>query len=109
MVHGLATDDKKYKHKKRNNLKWLCKDLNVYKKTVEKYIDNLRSKDEIEIKSVMMTLDRIIAILFLGIFGSITLITGICLIIKGNYVLGVPLGFIGAVFVVAFCLYEKYR
>jgi hypothetical protein len=116
MVQGIETDSKKYKHINRDDEKWLCEDLYVFRKTVEKYIDNLRPNDENEInksvkksKKKMMTIDRIIAILFLGIFGSITLITGIYLIIKENYLLGAPLGLFGAVFVVAFYLYEKYR
>ena len=57
----------------------------------------------------MMTIDRILAILILGIFGSITLIAGIYLIIKEIYIVGIPSGLFGAVFVIAFILFEKYR
>lgn len=114
MVRGIATDNKKYKHKNRNDEKWLCEDLYVYRKTVEKYIDNLRPKDEEETakslkKKKEMTLDRIIAILILGIFGSITVIFGIYMIIKGIYIIGVPSGVFGAIFVISFLLFEKYR
>ena len=116
MVRGLATDGKKYKHINRNDEKWLSKDLNDIKKTVVKYIDNIRpdnekAKDSLHKKSKKkkMTIDRIFAILILGIFGSITLITGIYLIIKETYFLGGSLGVFGAVFVLAFILYEKYR
>ena len=116
MVQGIETDSKKYKHIKRDDEKWLSKDLRVIKKTVEKYIDDIRPNYENEIdksekksKKKMMTIDRIIAILFLGIFGLITLITGIYLIIKNNYLLGAPLGIFGAVFVITFYLFEKYR
>ena len=116
MVRGIATDSKRYKHKKQNDEKWLCEDMLVWKRYVEKYIDNLKPNDEKEIndsvkksKKKMMTVDRVFAILILGVFGPITLITGIYMTLKGIYVLGVPLGLFGAIFVIAFFLYEKYR
>lgn len=116
MVRGIATDNKKYKHINRNNEKWLCKDLYVFKRYTEKYINNLKYDDENELdksqkngKKKIMTVDRVIAIIFLGIFGSITLLTGIYLVLKQVNFLSVSLLIFGIVFVVAFCLYEKYR
>ena len=116
MVRGIATDNKKYKHIKRDNTKWLSKDLNVFKKYIEKYIDSIRPDDEKktdtspgESKKKMMTFDRIIAVLFLGLFGSISLIAGIFLLIKEVYIIGVPAGLFGAVLVICFFLFEKYR
>ena len=116
MVRGIATDSNRYKHKKRNDEKWLCEDMLVWKRYVEKYIDNLRPNDEKEInksvkkgKKKMLTVSRVFEILILGVFGSITLITGIYILLKGNFVLGVPLAIIGAIFVIALILNEKYR
>lgn len=116
MVRGIATDSNRYKHKKRDDEKWLCEDLHVFKRTVEKYIDNLRCNNEEEIyksekksKKKRMTIDRVLAILILGIFGSITLLTGIYLLIKSNYVLGIPIEVFGVILVISFYLFEKYR
>jgi len=116
MVRGINTDGKKYKHINRNDEKWLCKDLNDIKKTIENYIDNIRPDGEKrtdktveKIKRKTMTIDRILVILVLGIFGSITLITGIYLILKVNYLIGVSLTIFGLIFVTAYILYEKYR
>ncbi len=116
MVRGLATDGKKYKHINRNDEKWLSKDLNDIKKTVEKYIDDIRPDNEKAIDSLQkkskkkkMTIDRIFAILILGIFGATTRIIGIFLIIKGTYFLGGSLSIFGAVFVLTFIMYEKYK
>lgn len=52
MVRGIATDNKRYKHIKRSDEKWLCKDLQVFKRTVEKYIDDIRPNGENEIKKI---------------------------------------------------------
>ena len=112
MIHGISTDNKKYKHINRNEIKWLCKDLHYFKRITEKYIDHIRPDDEKEPdKSLrkMMTVDRVIAIIFLGIFGSATLVTGIYLLMKGTYLMGVPLSIFGVVFVLAFFLFERYR
>ena len=75
MVRGIATDSKKYKHIHRDE-KWLTKELHDIKRTVEHYIDEVRPAAEKEITKTYtkstkksMTIDRIIAILFLGIFG----------------------------------------
>lgn len=115
MVRGIATDGKKYKHLKRNDEKWLCKDLNDIKKTVENYIDNIRPDEKKtnetvkKAKKKTMTIDRIFAIIVLAIFGSISLITGIYLILKENYLIGISLTIFGSIFVITFILYEKYR
>jgi len=115
MVQGIETDNKKYKHKKRNDEKWLTKDLQEFRKTTEKYIDSIRPNNEKQLygqkqtnKSSMIIV-RIITIILLGIFGSISLFTGIILIFKENYVLGIPISSIGAVFVISFILFEKFR
>ena len=115
MVRGLGTDDKQYKHIDRSDEKWLCEDLNVFRRTVEKYIDRIRPDDEKNIgtsekrRNQNMTIIRILAILFLGIFGSMNLITGVYLLIKEIYVLGIPLTVFGTICIIAFCLFEIYR
>jgi len=115
MVQGIETDDKVYKHKRKDDIKYLSKDLNVFRRTVEKYIESIRPKDEKKFTTSgkkskkRVTLVGIISILFLGLFGSISLITGIFLIIKQNYVIGVPIGVFGTVAVICFILYEKYN
>lgn len=112
MTKGVETDSKRYKHIKRDDEKWLFKDLYDIRKTIKNYINSIRPSEENKIeKSVKkgMSIGRIIAILFLGLFGSIMLIVGIYLIINANYVLGVSLGIFGFVFLVAFFLNEMYR
>jgi len=117
MVRGIATDSKRYKHIKRSDEKWFCDDLLVFKRTVEKYINNIRPDDKEENgktieknKKKMMTIDRIFAILFLGFFGSITLITGIYFLLQGKSVIvGFPILLFGFVAVISFILYERYR
>ena len=115
MVRGIATDGKKYKHVHRDE-QWLCEDLHEVTRSVEHYIDRIRpSDDEQQHVSVhkstkkTMTVDRIIAIILLGIFGSAALITGIFLLLQENYFIGAFLGLFGAIFVIAFCLFEHYR
>ncbi|KYK30397.1 MAG: hypothetical protein AYK22_03955 [Thermoplasmatales archaeon SG8-52-3] len=112
MVRGLATDSKRYKHIDRNDTKWLSKDLQDIKKTIEHYIDNIRpneNKTEKKEDKERITLERYFAILVLGIFGSITLVTGIFLLIRGVYFLGGSLSIFGAVFLLAFILFERFR
>jgi len=116
MAHGIETDNKRYKHLRRDDEKWLFEDLYAIKNTIRKYIARLQYHDENETDTRVkqahkktMTIDRMIAIILLGIFGSLALLTGIFLIIKGNYVVGVMLGVFGTTFVIAFVLYEKYR
>ena len=115
MVRGIATDSKKYKHIHRDE-KWLTKDLHDIKRTVEHYIDEIRPAAEKEINQTFtkstkktMTVDRVFAILFFGIFGSITLISGIYFIIKQTYVVGISLAIFGLLLVVCFVLFERYR
>jgi hypothetical protein len=56
-----------------------------------------------------MTLDRILVIIVLGLFGSITLLAGLYLLIKGNCLVGVPGLVFGTIFIIAFFLYMKLR
>jgi uncharacterized membrane protein len=112
MIRGLATDGKKYKHINRSDEKWLSKDLQDIKKTIENYIDNIRPKDNETVKKANkkdVKIVRIIAILLLGVFGSISLITGIFLLIRGTYFLGGSIVIFGAVFVISFILFERFR
>ena len=115
MVQGIETDDKIYRHKKKDDIKYLSKDLNVFRRTVEKYINSLRPADEKEVDSSLkkekkrVTIVDIISIGLLGIFGSLTLIIGMYLIVNENFVLGVPLGVFGAVSVICFILYLKFE
>lgn len=48
MVRGIATDSKRYKHIHRDE-KWLTKDLQDIKRTIENYIDTKRPAAEKEI------------------------------------------------------------
>jgi len=116
MVHGIATDGKKYKHINRNDEKWLSKDILVWRRYVERDTQQSGIKNEKEMneslndsKKKTLTVIRILQILILGVFGSITLIGGIYLLLKGIYVLGVPSTIIGAVFVIALILNEMHR
>jgi len=97
MAHGIETGDKTYKRLRRDDEKWLLEDLHAMKRTVRKYIATLQPPNENETDASvqkghkkMMTLDRILAIIVLGLFGSITFLAGLYLIIKGNYLVGVP-------------------
>ena len=113
MVRGIATDSKKYKPKNRNDEKYLSEDLNVIRKTVENYIDDIRPKDDEDLtkyeRKKGTDFVRIFAILFLGILGSISLITGLYLIYKQTYFTGFSFTIFGAVAILCFILYEKYR
>ena len=118
MVLGIDTDSNKYKHKKRNDEKWLGEDMLVWRRYVERDIQKLRNKNKKEMipsskdrKNEMLTVTRALQILILGVFGPITLLAGVylTLIIKGNYVVGIPIILIGAIFVIALILNEKYR
>ena len=116
MVRGIETDSKRYKHKKRNDEKDMCEDMLVWKRYVERDINKLRTRNEKEIDTSVtkkenktLTPVRVLEILILGVFGPITLITGIYMLFKENYVAGVPLAIIGAIFVISLTLNEKYR
>jgi len=116
MVHGIATDSKKYKHKNQNDETRLCEDMLVWKRYVERDCNEVGTRNEKEMnksvkmrKKKMLIGSRVFEILILGVFGPITLITGIYMILKGSYILGVPLAIIGAIFVIALILNEKYR
>ena len=116
MPHGIETDDKKYKHKKRNEIKWLAEDLYEIRKTYENYIDSIRPDEKKEKSSTVtkeektvLTSVRVVQILILGILGSIILIGGVYMFMKDNNVVSIPLVLIGAVFVIALVLNVIYR
>jgi hypothetical protein len=116
MVHGIATNNKRYEHKKMNDEKWLSEDMLVWKRYVERDMQKLVSKNKKETneslkdsKKKTLTVIRILQILILGVFGPITLIGGLYVLIKENYVVGIPFTIIGAIFVIALILNEKYR
>jgi hypothetical protein len=113
MVRGIATDGKKNKRINRNDEKYLCEDLYAIRETVEHYIDEIRPEDEEVITEYKhkkgMDFVRILSILFLGIFGSISLISGIYLIFIQTYFTGFSFLIFGAVAILCFILYEKYR
>lgn len=115
MVKGIETDTKRYKHIQQDDEKILTQDLREIKKTVQHYIETIRPDDidkkqnTIHTTKKTMTIDHIVAILFLGIFGSITLIFSILMLLQTNHVLGIPILLFGAACVIAFIMYEKYR
>ena len=116
MVHGIANGSKNKKQVDKTDIKWLAKDLNDIKETVENYIDEVRPDENVEaektekkIHTKKMTIDRIIAIIFLGIFGTVVLIAGIYAFIKDPNITTGFLCFIGAVFLICFILFELYR
>lgn len=115
MVQGIETDDKKYKHKKKNDINWLAKDLNEIRTTAENYVDSKRPRNNEKIditisKSLKETWSfiRIIAII-LGIIGFFTLFSGMYLliVIQENYVISVTTCLIGITFLLTFILFEK--
>lgn len=116
MVHGIETDNKKYKHFRRDDETWLLTDLQEIKRTVAQYIARLPSPGEdvtdaqvaLHRKKIMIG-DVILGILVLGILGSLSLLTGLYLIIQGKMGIGVPITVFGLVFLIAFILFEKYR
>ena len=84
MAHGIETGDKTYKRLRRDDEKWLLEDLHAMKRTVRKYIATLQPPNENKTDTSvqkgykkMMTLDRILAIIVLRLFGSITLLAGL--------------------------------
>lgn len=114
MVQGIETGGKKYKHIKKNDEKWLAKDLNAIRKTVENYINSRRPSDDEDIDKIVtksnkktMSFVRIISII-LGIIGFFALISGIYLLIQENYIIGITTSLIGAVFLISFIFFEKY-
>ena len=84
MAHGIETGDKKYNLLGRDDEKWFFEDLHAMKRTVRKYIATLQPPNENETDASvqkghkkMMTLDRILVSIVLGLFGSITLLAGL--------------------------------
>ncbi|MBN1280212.1 MAG: hypothetical protein JXA00_01035 [Candidatus Thermoplasmatota archaeon] len=115
MVRGIATDEKKYKHVRQDDDQWLSKDVQEIRKTAELYIEGLRPVDDQETpgrRAQRSAHDmRIIhmLVILLGIFGTMTLLAGLYFLIKGNGIIGVSATSIGAVFMMALLLYEKYN
>ncbi len=77
-MQGIETDGKNYKHIRRDDITWICEDLNVIRKATEKYIENIRPSDETEMGTSeknntkkLMTVDRIIALVFFGFSGPL--------------------------------------
>jgi hypothetical protein len=114
MVRGIATDKKKYKHKDRNDTKWLAKDLNEFRHQAEEYIDSKRPKDEKDFnytieKSKKKTMPFVRTILIiLGIMGFFALIYGIYSLIQEVNILNIINTLIGAIFLGSLILFEKY-
>ncbi len=116
MVRGIATDNKKYKHKKRNDEKDMCEDMLVWRRYIQRDIDKLRNRNQKEIstsekKDEKETISpvRVLQILILGILGPIILIGGVYMLINEINIVSVNLVLIGAVFVIALILNEIYR
>jgi hypothetical protein len=109
MVRGISNT--KYKHRKKNDEKYLTKDLQEIKKTVQNYIDEIRP-DSINEKDYIVKTPNIkifkYIISFLGIIGCIALITGIFSLINANYIGGVPLITFGIIFILIFVLNIRY-
>ncbi|MBU0496799.1 MAG: hypothetical protein KKC68_02290 [Candidatus Thermoplasmatota archaeon] len=115
MVHGIPTDNKTYKHKNRTDIKWLCKDLNIWRQYIENYIQQQNHTEvtttieETHATQPILSFVNIFAILFLGFTGTIALLTGIYILLQGTYIIGVFLTIIGAIFLISFILYQYYR
>jgi hypothetical protein len=116
MPRGIETGGKKYLHRRCDDEKWLLEDLRAEKRTVEKYITSLRPPDEDGTGSTVkkdimrrITVDRILALVIFGLFGSICFLGGLYLLIRGNAVVGVPGVVFGIIFIVTYVLLEKYR
>jgi uncharacterized membrane-anchored protein len=116
MTHGIETGNKKYQHIRRDDEKWLLEDLQAIKRTVRKYIASAQPPDETEAApsekknhKKSMTIDRVLAFVIFGIFGLVILLLGFYLIVKENYVVGIPGVVFGIVFVLALILFEIYR
>ena len=53
LVKGFETDNNKIKNISKKDEKWLSKDLNEFRETVENYIDRNRPSDDKEINGVV--------------------------------------------------------
>ena len=116
MVKGIEIDDSTYKHKKRDDVKWLSEDLNIIRKITEGYIDSIRpdgtragEKKVLQDEHVLITPVRVFEILLLGLLGPIVLIGGFVMFMNGYPIVSIPVIFIGLVMVIALVLNEIYR
>jgi hypothetical protein len=116
LVKGIETDSTKYKHIKRNDYKWLCKDLNEIKNDVEGYIDSIRPDETAEEHTPVTKHDkyfispiRVIQLLFLGVFGIISLIGGLSMYIIQKSILAIPIILFGLACVTGLIITETYR
>lgn len=114
MVKGIETDDKKVKKISKKDEKWLSKDLNDIKDTVENYIDSIRPRDEEDLEKAVtgnpkktMPFIRIIAVI-LGIIGIFSLLFGLYSLAQEYYVLGIIGVLIGFFFLLTLILFELY-
>ena len=112
MVQGIETDSKKLSKEKKSDEKWLTKDLQDIKKTVEHYIDNVRPEGENEedylVKTPKSKAFKYV-IFLLGIIGIIALMMGIFLVYHAEYTGGIPLVAFGGVFVLILVLNFIYK
>jgi len=112
MVQGIETDSKKLSKEKKSDEKWLTKDLQDIKKTVEHYIDNVRPDGENEedyiVKAPKSKAFKYV-IFLLGIIGIIALMMGIFLVYHAEYTGGIPLVAFGGVFVLILVLNFIYK
>lgn len=112
MAQGIETDSKKLSKEKKSDEKWLTKDLQDIKKTVEHYIDEVRPDGENEEDYIVKTQNTKVfkyVIFLLGLIGLIALFAGIFLLFNSNYVGGIPLIVFGGVFVLIFVLNVIYK
>jgi hypothetical protein len=115
MVQGIETNDKKLKYKRKDDIKYLSKDLNEIRKTAEHYINTQRPKDSEKMDATHtnpskknMPFARMISII-LGIIGIFILLHGVFSILQKMLVLGIVEIAIGIIFVVSMLLFEFYQ
>ena len=117
MGHGIDTSSTKNKPVTMNDEKWLGEDMLVWRRYVERDIQELGRKNEKETKSAVkkrrktpLSATRVLQILILGVLGPVIFTGGLLLLLaKENYVVGIPFTIIGAIFVIALVLNEIYR
>lgn len=112
MVQGIETDSNKLSKVKKSDEKWLTKDLQDIKKTVEHYIDEVRPDGNNEEDYIIKTQNTKVfkyVIFLLGLIGLIALFAGIFLLFNSNYVGGIPLIVFGGIFVLIFVLNVIYK
>ena len=112
MVQGIDTNDKLHKHKRKDDIKYLSKDLNEIRQTAENYINTQRPQDPEKLDATIthrskkhMPFARMIS-LILAIMGIFVLLHGILSLIQINLVLGAIEIIIGFVFILSFILFE---